>query len=244
MKSLAILGMLATAGISSAAILWDQSQLVNQPGAGTGTIAGQHLSMLETGETLFGNGCQGPPTNNVLADDFTIGAGGATVTGFSVFSYITGATAPGVTAANWAIASTPTIGSGLATTAVASSFWSVGGLGVYRVNAGDPGSTAGIRRVQITTVTGLNINLAAGTYFLSWSVTPGNFSPPLPTTLSTHGLNGMQSINNAAFLPLPNGTTPGSDIAFVIEGNAVPEPATMAVLGLGAAALLRRRRKQ
>ena len=243
MKSLAILGMLATAGISSAAILWDQSQLINMSGAGTGTIAGQHLSMLEAGETIFGYGVQGP-AGNVLADDFTVGAGGAVITGFSVFSYITGATAPGVTAVNWAIGNTMQ-GTGLTTTNVASTFWLVGGQRVNRVNVGDTSNAGGVRQVQVTTVTGLNINVGAGTSFLSFSVNPGNFSPPLPTSLASHGMNAAQYTTAVpTFTPVINAPGQGADMAFIIEGNAVPEPATMAVLGLGAAALLRRRRKQ
>jgi hypothetical protein len=240
LKQLIVLALVASAGAASAQVLWNQAQLVNMPGAGTGSIAGQHLSMLETGETTFGNGCQsaGP---NILADDFVIGGAGATVTGFSVFAYTTGATAPNITAVNWAIGSAPTLAGGLTATSLTSTFYSTGGANVYRVNVGDTGSTGGIREVQVATVTGLNLSLAPGTYFLSWDATPGTFSPPLPTSLATHGMNGMQSTAGGAFAPLVQGAG-GVDIAFTIQGTPVPEPASMAVLGMGALALLRRRR--
>jgi hypothetical protein len=212
----------------------DHSQLVNMPGAGTGTIAGADLSMLEAGETIFGYGVQ-IASNNVMADDFTVGAGGFNVTGISVFSYVTGATAPTVTAVNYKIDSAPTIASGLTVgTGFVNTF-----TNIYRVNVGDTaGST---RRIQKTFIP-VSMLLGAGTHFLSFNNT-GNFSPPLPTSNAVWGKNAQQSLANGAFAPVVNGPG-GADLAFVIHGDAVPEPATMAALGLGVAALLRRRRSK
>jgi hypothetical protein len=223
----------------SQAQLWDQSQLINLPMGGTGGIAGQHLSSLETGQTLFGAGAQGPPTNNICADDFTLSTT-STITGFSVFSYVTGATAPNVTGVNWAIGNAAS--TTLTTTNVASTFWSVGGLGVYRV--APPDTSGNLRRLQITTVTGLNLVLGPGTYFLSFSVNPGNFTPVLPISTRTHGANMLQSIAAGAFAPLVDGTAGGADMAFIIDGQAVPEPASMIALGAGIAALVARRRRK
>jgi hypothetical protein len=214
----------------------DHSQLVNRPGAGTGAIAGANLSMLEAGEGTFGYGVQ-VALNNVMADDFTVGAAGFNVTGISVFSYVTGATAPTVIAASYRIGTTPAIASSLtAGTGIVTSM-----TGVYRVNVGDTGSTGGLRQIQRVFIP-VSMFLAAGTHFLSFADT-GNFSPPLPTSLSVYGKNAQQSIALGTFAPVVNGTVGGADMAFIIHGQAVPEPATMAALGLGVAALLRRRRK-
>jgi hypothetical protein len=234
---------------SASAQLWDQSQLINVPNGGTGAIAGMHLSQLETtaqgapsNQNILGFGAQGP-AGNVCADDFTLSTA-STVTGFSVFSYITGSTTVQVTGVNWAIGAAPVVNTGLTTTAGSSAFWQVGGADVYRVSSTTT-SDAG-RHIVKTTVTGLNISLGAGTHFLSFSINPGNFTPVLPWTNATHGKNMMQSVAGAAFVPALDGIAPnqyGADMAFIIEGQPIPEPASMIALGLGAAALVARRRR-
>lgn len=236
MRKLSLATMLCLGSVAAFADI-NHAQLVNMPGAGTGSIAGANLSMLETGESIFGYGAQSG-ASNVMADDFTVGAGGFNMTGISVFTYVTGASAPTVTSLSWAIAAAPTIQSGLATVTPTS----VTMTGIYRVNVGDTGSTGGIRNIQRVFFS-TSAFLAAGTHFLSFSDT-GNFSPPLPNSLAVYGKNAQQSIGGGAFAPVVNGTVGGADMAFIIHGDAVPEPATMTALGLGVAALLRRRAKK
>lgn len=236
MRKLLFIALIAGSSVAFADI--NHAQLVNKPGQGTGALAGADISQLETGETVFGYGVQGA-SNNIMADDFTVGAGGFNVTGISVFAYVTGGTAPTLNQVNWAIGAAPS--TTLTSTAVTAQWYNdTNPLGVWRTNVGD--TSTNNRRLMLGRVTGLNINLAAGTHFLSFSVLGANFSPPLPTSLATHGMNAQQSLAAGPFAPVVNGSN-GADMAFIIHGTAVPEPATMAALGLGIAAMVRRRRK-
>lgn len=241
MRKIMLVSLLAV-GASAAFADIDQSQLVNFPGGGTGAIAGANLSQLETGETIFGFGAAA--TGQVYADDFTL-ASSTTVTGITLYTYLTGSTSLSVTGVNYAIGAAPT---GTLTAAAFTNNWMVGpgAQAVYRTNLGD--TTSSNRRIQTIDITGLNINLSAGTYWLSWNQTGNSFAPPLPSSLATHGQNAVQSLDSGAtFNPVHVDTagTIGADMAFIVHTAAVPEPATFAAFGLGLVgiAALRRRRK-
>ncbi|MFM9872536.1 MAG: PEP-CTERM sorting domain-containing protein [Fimbriimonadaceae bacterium] len=238
MKKIAILALAAIGQSAFAVTLWDQSNVVNVAGGGTGAIAGSDLSQLVLPETLFGWGAQ-TTANNVIADDFTVGAGGWNVTGLSFWTYQTGATAPSITSVSYAIDST------LTSTAVTASTATVSFTNVYRVANGVTSDAN--RRLQRVDVTGLNLNLAAGTYYLKFNfagtLASGPWAVALPSANAIYGKNAQQSIANAAFgQAFVDGATTGGDAAFQIQGQAVPEPATMGLLALGAAFVARRRK--
>lgn len=246
MKKLVFAVVLAVAAPAAFA-QWTQNNLVNRPGQGTGAIAGADLSQLETtpAENIFGFG-SAASAGVVIADDFTVGAGGWNVTGLRFYLYQTGVTAPSITGVNWAVDANPTLTLN-ATVPTSVNWWDPNTVGgVFRVTSTDTaGST---RRIQEVILDVPDFFLGAGTYWLSFSTagtsTSGPWAPPIPTSQAVNGQNAQQSLSGGAFAPVfvDAAGTVGGDLPFVIEAQPVPEPATMAALGLGALALIRRRR--
>lgn len=241
MKGIAILALAAVSSMSFG-VLWDQSNVVNAPGAGTGAIAGADLSVLLSPDNLYGWGAQGGATNNIMADDFTVSGGGWNITGLTFWAYQTGATSASITGVNFAIDSdltnTSLTAAGTVTTTLTN---------IYRVSDGDFSNSQ--RRLQRIDVTGLNLNLADGTYYLKFNFVgsasfSGPWAPAIPSGQAVNGQNAYQSIGGAAFAPaFVDGSSLGGDTVFQIQGEAVPEPATMGLLALGAAGFIARKRK-
>lgn len=248
MKKLALSLVLAVAAPAAFA-QWVQNDLINVAGGGTGAAAGGDLSQLETSpvaENIFGFG-SAASAQVVVADDFTVSGGGWNVTALRFYLYQTGATAPSITGINWAIGSSATLTLNAASpTSV--NWWNPNGVGVYRMTSTTTSDTN--RRIQEVVVDIPDMMLADGTYMLSYStagtLASGPWVPPLPTSNAVFGQNAVQSLTGGAFAPVfvDAAGTVGGDLSFVVEATPVPEPATMIALGLGAAAMLRRRAKK
>ncbi len=256
-RSVAVLAAMACLSMSQltvqADLLWDNGPIITHL-AGMTAPAGADRSAIAAGPpagSTFGVSGNGGGTIR-LADDFTV-ANAFTINSIQVFGYLTGATAPGATGVTMRIWSglpgTGTIVYGDTTTNILSTTgWmaSPSNLGVFRVTNTD--TVGNTRRLQEITASGLNINLAAGTYWLDFAYTGLNFTPTVSNPANMVLGNGLQSVDTGAtFANLLDGTAPNqvqAAVPFIINGTqAIPEPTTISLLVLGALAGVSRRRR-
>lgn len=263
-----ILALAGVAALASAAFAQNISQtnLINGPAGGTGAIAGADLSRIEAPGTQFGAGAQ-TSAGNVVADDFTVGAGGFLVTSLRFYMYQTSLstspfTSPTISSISYAIVNSLSAGAATAPTltqvTATTTWWDPNGRGgVYRQDSVSTSNDQ--RRIQQIEIDIPDQILAAGTYWLMWNAagsgTSGPWQPHIPQSLAGSGLAGAAQ-NALQFTATavsggpgwtPNliaaASTVGTDFPFTIVGEPVPEPMTMTVLALGAVAALRRKRK-
>jgi len=234
MKKLAIIAALVLTGTAQAAELFDN-----------GPVVGPLLrSVLKAPSTTFGFGAQ-TTAGNTVADDFTVGGAGWTLSDIDLFAYQTGAGAFSFTDVTWSIVSGDINGGSVVasgTTAVTD-----GGLVGYRVTRG--GLLDKSRAIYDIKADIDDVTLDAGTYWLTWSLTGSDaFSGPwVPPTQDARPGNAQQSIAGGPFATLLDaGSGVTSELPFVLNGtvSAVPEPATLLSLSAGLALLALRRRRQ
>ncbi len=76
----------------------------------------------------------------------------------------------------------------------------------------------------------------------SWSGAPTATYTPNASTATVNEADEAALLSNGTYINLHTATYPGGEIRGQVQAQAVPEPVTMTLLGLGAAALLRRKR--
>ncbi|QYK56524.1 MAG: PEP-CTERM sorting domain-containing protein [Fimbriimonadaceae bacterium] len=247
MRNTILFAALAMVGAANAQSLWNQALPGSFDNTGLATEnrpAGGRLSVLDTasGMTIFGFGANAANNTAKVADDFTVGGPGWIVQSATFWTYQTGATTTSINGGSWEIrtGSDPNSGGLVAT----GSFGGVTLTDIYRVT--DTAKTDTQRRLQQVTVNFANVNLAPGTYTMVWGFTgtlaSGPWQPPLTKTGTLNTGNAWQSLSGGAFAPIVDGANP-QGLPFWIDGQVVPEPASMIALGAGIAALVARRKK-
>lgn len=206
-----------------------------------------------------------------LADDFAVTGAGWNVTGVRIYAYQTGSAGnpfnggtlniwSGAPNAGGSIVATGTYGGATDSIQINPS----GTMGnIFRVfnttvapTAGGtptaPGTTRRVWEVNFT----VNTQLTAGNYWIDYQVTTVNAAAAAFAPSTTHqgvrgvtGANAMQWNGTTWVTPINDTGQPvggpafAQEMPFIISGTVVPEPATMAALGLGVLALARRRKK-
>jgi hypothetical protein len=195
------------------AVIYNNGPFVNSPGTGPG---GSDESVMNTGESTFGFGCQHTLPNRVT-DDFTIASGATwTINTVTLFGYQTGSTTtPTINGSYITIYSgdTPTSGTivyGNYTTNVQTG---AAFTNCYRVQTTGSGTT---RPVMALTCTLTGCTLPAGHYWLAWDQTGTLSSGPWANPIT---ITGQPTTGNAWQYT----QTTGAWAAIVMGGTNAPQ---------------------
>jgi hypothetical protein len=229
MRILASTLLLCASTLSHAASLYSNGPVVPTAGG---------FSVLTAPYTTFGFGDQ-TASGNVVAEDFTIGAGQTwNVTSLDFYGYQTGAVGFTFQQATWSIVQ----GDVNTGTVVASGLTNVtnGGLVGYRTQTSAP--TATNRAIYDVQADVSDFSLTAGTYWLRWSLSGSGVSGPWQPPTSDNAVgNAYQLTSTTAGLFAPvfdAGSGLAPTLPFMINGtiSPVPELETWAMMLFGIAA--------
>lgn len=234
---------LALASPAQSVELFNNGPIITHPG---GMANGADRSAISPGGTIYGFGASNS-TGFRMADDFS-NAMPWNVDSLSFYTYQTGATTSTITDLNFKIWNgTPGASSVVYDSIVGPppAIFATSLTNIYRTTGADNVNTT--RRIQQVDMSGLNLALPAGTYWVDWgiggSLASGPWQPPVsdPNVMVTG--NGMQyDPTPATWGPAMDGTFQQA-LPFSVHGSIVPEPALFGMLFVSGAALLGLRRR-
>lgn len=215
---------------------WSEIQSV--PGVGTNSVIGYSVNYLNSTST-------GPLHQ---ADDFTVTGAGWQISSIIAYGFRSGgSTAESFTTGVLRIwngvpgsAGASIVAGDLTTNVLTATTFT----NLYRTGRAS-GSTT--RPIMAATLTLQNpVALAAGTYWMDYGLTSaGNTFAPLvtrPGEIEPAGANAMLFTSNQWFTMTDTNSGAKMEVPFQVIGTPVPEPVSIAALGLGLAALLRKKR--
>jgi hypothetical protein len=236
---------------ANATTLWDNGSMITHPGAGPG---GVDISRASHNPNSAGANTNGNFVENfAVAEDFTVGNSGWEVESITRFAY--DIDAPGGIARWNAISMEIWKGdleNNTATLIATASSSAYGLTGINRIY--NDGSLSDTSR-QINTIQGsfFNVTLDEGHYWSVLAISPENsadaYSPYVmepnaanpddPTTVAGNALIRNSGVWHACDFGTPNVQV---EFPMIISGQAVPEPASLSLLGLAAIAIVRKKR--
>jgi hypothetical protein len=244
------LGFVAVAAVGSAQVLYNNGGMVTHAGQG---FNGADVSMAETlnGTSTAGSAARLVPTGTGgefrIADDFTVGGPGWIVSSIVVNAYETNSATPTWANANLNIWNSQPGQGGSIVASFTSTSWAF--TGIYRVFNGAGNLTNTARPIHAITFNTASLALGAGTYWIDWQVTggasgwapyvmlPNQSDPNAPITVFGNG----QQLASTGWQPIL--AAPGVETPFTVNGEVVPEPASMLALAAGVGAMAARRRR-
>ena len=215
-----------------------EPHFVTDPGAMSN---GADASWIKGSQSTYGPGAQ-HTTGNIVADDFTLDAA-TTITEIEVYGYQTGSTTTSTFTGLYAVIydGNPMNGGQIVWGDMnANIMTSTSFTNAYR--GSDAASTGTTRPIMALTASNLNIQLAAGTYYLAWNMAGSGSSGPWaqPEAMPTIGNtgDGVQYLaSSSAWQNLTDtgaGTQYGVAFKLVGEGGSGPTPGPAAEGVLGA----------
>ncbi len=257
MRSLILIGAIAVASPAFGDILFDNGPMSTGPihSKGTSAPAGTEWSELQTEAGVGTNGTLGYSVNYTnttgigtlhQADDFTV-TGSWTITDVIAYGFRSGGSTtesflsgvvqiwdgvPGATGSS-------VIAGDLTTNVLTNTAFT----NLYRTGRSSGSTTRPIMAATLHLNT--PITLTAGTYWMDYGLEgiSNTYAPlvTIPGQITRPGANGMLFTSGQWYTMEDSNSGVQLEVPFQLIGQPVPEPATLAVLGLGAL-LLRRKR--